>query len=102
MSTVEPKWMSAPTLPELQESTGTHKGRGWEVTVYDNNVNTYEEVMSVLMLATGCDSQEAYIEAWEIDHYGKCVVHQASKEECQKAAGIICTIGIRVEVGPSD
>ena len=93
---------SAIELPEkLADDLGT-RGEGWIVTVYDNDDNTVEDVMLVLMKATGCSSQEAYIETWEIDHYGLCVVHRACELECTKAAEIIATIGIRVEVSPDE
>ena len=46
----------------------------------------------------GCTEEEAYIETWEVDNLGKSVVHHGSHEECDRAAGIIRTIGIRVEV----
>lgn len=70
----------------------------FRVTVFDNSVNTYEEVIAILQLATGCSTDEAYIEAWEIDHFGQCVVHRASQGECADVAKIIGKIGIRVEV----
>lgn len=82
--------------PEI-ESTGTGRG-GWLVTVYNNDTNTYDEVIFILMVATGCDEEEAYIETWEIDHLGQSVVHVADEPECCRVAGIIATIGIRVEV----
>ncbi len=71
------------------------------VLVYNNEKNTYEEVMLILCLATGCDEDEAYIEAWEIDHFGKCAVHRASESDCKSIADIIATIGIQVEAAPS-
>ncbi len=87
------------TLPEL-EPIQTTDGKAWIVTVYNNDVNTYDEVIEVLMLATGCSQEEAAIEAWEIDHYGLCVVHRAGQTECETAAKIIAKIGIRVEASP--
>ena len=68
------------------------------VVVYNNETNTYDEVIMVLMAATGCSAEEAYIETWEIDHFGKCAVHYAPETECLCAAGIIARIGIKVEV----
>ena len=50
------------------------------------------------MQATACTLEEAEIETWEVDHLGKSVVHHGGQEECQRVAGIIRTIGIRVEV----
>lgn len=84
--------------PEFAPSEKEISSPGWIVTVYNNDYNTYEQVMTILMLATGCNAEEAYIEAWEIDHLGKSVVHNAQEEECRSAAEVIATIGIRVEV----
>lgn len=102
-----PAWANAPgpvltiEAPQREASTQDSRGDGWEVMVYNNDTNTYEEVIMVLMLATDCDVEEAYIEAWEIDHYGKCVVHLADESDCRSAAEIIATIGIQVEARPS-
>jgi hypothetical protein len=38
------------------------------------------------------------METWEIHNLGKSVVHHGSQQECERAAAIIRTIGIRVEV----
>lgn len=89
-------------LPERILEDKPALGEGWIVTVYNNDRNTYEEVMAVLMIATECTSEEAYIEAWEIDHFGQCVVHRASEAECKSAALVISTIGIKVEASPAD
>lgn len=86
--------------PDLQQVESTTRGETWIVTVFDNAVNTYEEVMTVLMLATGCTSDEAYIEAWEIDHFGFCVVHRSDESDCKGVADVVSVIGIKVEATP--
>lgn len=86
--------------PQKEQGTVAAPPDIWHVTVYDNDHNSYEEVITVLMIATGCDLEEAKIEAWEIDHLGQCVVHRAAEDECRSAADIIAQIGIRVEVEP--
>ena len=89
------------TLPDLEEKITdrtTGGGSGFLVIVYDNDKNTWHEVVTVLQKATGCTQEEAEIETWEVDTLGKSVVHHAGQEECERAAGIIRTIGIRVEV----
>lgn len=88
--------------PERQEQVLERQAPPWMVTVYNNDTNTYEEVIVVLVLGTGCTTEEAYIEAWEIDHFGQCVVHRADEGECRAAAEVIATIGIKVEVSPAD
>lgn len=86
--------------PDLIPSQKETTGGGWVVTVFNNETNDYLEVVAILMLATNCDAEEAYIETWEIDHYGQCPVHRGSQIECEKAAEIIATIGIHVETEP--
>jgi hypothetical protein len=92
--------LSAPGILErpLEEGYGPNTGGGFIVTVYNNDKNTYDEVMMILMVATQCNAEEAYMETWEIDHLGKSVVHRANEEECQNAADLISTIGIDVQV----
>ena len=88
-----------PTRPRWDEDYDTPTKRGGHlVIVYDNDVNTYDDVVEVLLKATDCSLEEAEIETWEVDHLGKSVVHHGGKEECNRVAGIIRTIGIRVEV----
>jgi ATP-dependent Clp protease adaptor protein ClpS len=91
---------SAPSildLPDFDLDERSSRG-GWLVRVFNNETNTYEEVITILMLATGCDVEEAYIETWEIDHLGQSVVHIADKTECEEVAKVIAKIGIRTEV----
>ncbi len=81
---------------EFDSSSGS--GDHWIVTVFDNPKNTWDQVMNILIEATGCTFDEAHIETWEIDRLGKSVVHHGDQEECEQAARIIARIGIRVEV----
>ena len=86
-------------LPDQDERIDERVGgSGHIVIVYDNDKNTWDEVVMVLQKATSCTQEEAEIETWEVDNLGKSVVHHGGKEECHRAAGIIRTIGIRVEV----
>lgn len=98
----EAMWRSAGTIEvPLHESASEQKaGDNWIVTVFNNDINTYAEVILILMIATQCTEEEAYIEAWEIDNFGKCVVHRSSEAECTRAADIIAQIGIAVEATP--
>ncbi len=86
--------------PDTVQVHAEQKDKGWIVTVYDNPDNTYMEVITILMLATKCDAEEAQIETWEIDNLGQSIVHSDTEENCLDAAKIIATIGIRVEATP--
>jgi ATP-dependent Clp protease adapter protein ClpS len=68
--------------------------------IFNNDTNTMEEVIEILMAATHCDEEEAYLETWEADRYGKAPVHFASFEECQAVCRTLSTIGLKTEVAP--
>jgi ATP-dependent Clp protease adaptor protein ClpS len=92
-----------PSIIEQIEQAGQDSPEPeWQVIVYDTDTNTYEEVMTVLVIATACTVEEAYVEAWEIDHFGSCIVHRATEAECRDAAEVIKTIEIPVEVRPAE
>jgi ATP-dependent Clp protease adapter protein ClpS len=92
------EYTRSPALPELdEEGPGTGYGN-WCVIVYNNEHNTFEEVTTILMRATHCPIEEAIRETEEIHFGGQSVVHHSSQEICEAVAGVIATIGIRVEV----
>jgi ATP-dependent Clp protease adapter protein ClpS len=75
----------------------TGSGR-WMVVIYNNETTSFEDVIAILMTATGCGSQEAYMETWEAHHYGKAPVHFSSQKECEVVAAMIASIGVRTQV----
>ena len=100
LPTVFSAMASLPSVIEQPEVAvpGQSHGDRWMVTVFNNEHNTYDEVIEILLLATNCSEHEAYIETWEIDHLGKSSVHFADEMECRDVASIIARIGIKVEV----
>ena len=70
--------------PETTDGA-TRRGR-WMTLIFNNERNSMDEVVDVLMRATGCDEDEAAIEAWEAHTYGKAPVHFAAREECGRVA----------------
>ncbi|MBM3494927.1 MAG: ATP-dependent Clp protease adaptor ClpS [Armatimonadetes bacterium] len=84
--------------PEIQTADPTIGTGEHIVVVYDNDHNTIDEVIDILMKATGCGVQEAAMETWEIHNLGKSIVHHGPASECERVASVIRTIGIRVEV----
>jgi ATP-dependent Clp protease adapter protein ClpS len=92
---------SLPTIiekPDLETQGPGNGSPGWIVTVYDNDHNTVEEVILILIKATACSLDEAKMETWEIHHLGKSVVHHGEADECGNVAAVIAQIGIRVEI----
>ena len=82
---------------QILETSG---GDRFKVVIFNNSHNSQDEVMVVLMVATKCDENEAYIEMWEAEQFGKASVHFAGEPECKAAAVIISSIGLKVEVSP--
>lgn len=82
--------------PEIgQRQVGSAR---WMVVIYNNDETSMDDVVMVLMAATGCDLQEAYMEMWEAHHYGKAPVHFASEPECHEVAKVIGTAGVKTTV----
>jgi ATP-dependent Clp protease adaptor protein ClpS len=82
--------------PEVIDSS-TATGR-WMVLIFDNESNTFEDVIMILMKATGCSAEEAYTETWEAHHFGKAPVHFSARSEAEIVAAMIGTIGVRTLV----
>lgn len=83
-------------LPDL--SATPVKSAGYKVTMFNNETNSFDEVITILMIATDCSVDEAEIEAWEAHTYGQAHVHFSSKENCDEVAQIISSIGVATEV----
>lgn len=93
--------MPVETLPRIEERAAQSELPGepdWLVIVFDNDYNTFDEVIRILQTATGCSLEEAQMETWEVHHLGKSIVHHATEAECRRVAAIIRTIRIKVEV----
>ena len=84
--------------PDLSDETIQDRLDEYIVIVFNNEVNTFDQVIGILQKATGCSLEEAEMETWEIHHTGRSVVHHGDQAECERAAGIIATIGIQVAV----
>lgn len=89
--------MADVVVEALPSSSNALTGR-WMVVIFNNDDNSFEEVISILVEATGCTIEEASIETWEADAYGKAPVHFSSKSECERVADIISSIGIKTQV----
>jgi hypothetical protein len=97
---LEIREMSQPTLLPQIDDPGPDIGGRWKVIIYNNDYTDRDQVCEILMRATLCELQEAEIEVWEAEAYGKAPVHFAGREECESAAWIISKIGVKTEVSP--
>lgn len=70
------------------------------VLIYDNDLNTYQEVIDICMLALGVGIKTALQIALAVDYNGEAEVAHAPKDEAERIAGVIRGIGIEVRVLP--
>ncbi len=73
---------------------------GFRVVIIDNNVNTYQEVIEICMIALGVDFDHAYKIALAVDHNGEADVFHGTRSESEEIASVIRTIGIEVQILP--
>jgi len=88
-----------PELEPMREPAPLHEGR-YKVVIFNNDHTEYDEVVRVLMAATGCDLEEAAIETWEAHTFGQADVHFALEHVCYEVAAVIAGIGVRTTVQP--
>jgi ATP-dependent Clp protease adapter protein ClpS len=84
--------------PSVEPADVSKDGGGWVCVIFNNDYNTMEEVVAVLMRATGCPYEEAYCEMWEAHHYGQAVCHYGNETECREVAAVVSAIGVRTDV----
>lgn len=73
-----------------------------KVVVHDNPVNTYDEVIAILMKAVpNCTVGMAIAWAIEVDSTGAAVVFVGDLDEASEVASVIRTIGIKVTCEPA-
>ena len=74
-----------------------------KVVVHNNDVNTFDEVIRILMKAvTGMTIDRAMALANEIHTTGAAVPYVGPKEHAEAVAAVIRTIGIKVTVEPDE
>lgn len=81
----------------VEERIGT--GR-YALVIYDNDHTARDLVVCLLMLHTACSFEEAEIETWEAEQYGKAAVHFGTQAECQEIGDHFSDAGIKITVEP--
>ena len=78
---------TTPVLEPIEvDSTGSNR---FALKVFNNETANWQQIISVLMLATKCTQDEAYAETWEIDKFGSALVHFGTKEVLEPMVPII-------------
>ncbi len=98
--TVEPKTPArAPQTDVLvEEETEESIDAPWRVILYNDEIHTFEEVISQLIKATGCATGKAEELAWKVHTNGKAAVYEGSFEECFRVQGVLREIQLVTEI----
>jgi len=70
----------------------------WRLILYDDDIHTFDEVISQLMKATGCGLAEAEEMTWKVHNDGKAIVHEGEFEECLKIDSVLKEIQLVTEI----
>ena len=91
--------MAEQIQPKILDADVGYRGR-YMAVIFNNDANSFAEVLATVMYATSCTIQEAYMETWEAHHYGSAPIYFGSQEVCCAVSAIISNIGVRTEVRP--
>ena len=69
----------------------------WVVILYNCDCHTFDDVIYILCIATGCTVDDAEALAQRVDRDGRAIVFDGTQEECERVAGIIASIKLQVE-----
>lgn len=70
----------------------------WRVILYNDEIHTFDEVISQLIKATGCSSEQARGYAFEAHLKGKAGVYEGSFEDCFRVQGVLREIQLVTEI----
>ena len=96
-----PESPSTVVIPETIEDTTTLTGDGLEaqVTVYNCNCHTYQQVIMLFCeVIPGMNPARAFELAWQIDHQGSAVVYAGGRKTAEEIAARLAGGGLKVTV----
>lgn len=79
---------------EVEDSVNTP----WRLILYDDDIHTFDEVISQLRKATGCSLSEAEEMTWKVHNEGKATVHEGEFEECLRIDSVLKEIQLVTEI----
>jgi ATP-dependent Clp protease adapter protein ClpS len=87
-----------PDLEELERYRGPGDTGGPSVVIlYNCDCHSFDDVIHQLQLATGCGQARAEQITEEAHRRGRAIAHTGEPADCERAAGILRSIGLQVE-----
>ncbi len=93
---------AAPAAPDVDvavaEDVDESLDSPWRVILYNDDIHTFDEVITQLVKATGCTTAHAEKKAWEVHTRGKAMVYEGTFEECFRVQGVLREIQLVTEI----
>ncbi len=83
---------------ELDVTSGTGIDEPARVILFNDNVHTFDEVITQIIKATGCPSSKAEAFAWEVHTQGKATVYSGEMPDCLRVSGILEEIALHTQI----
>jgi ATP-dependent Clp protease adapter protein ClpS len=80
------------------EEVAQTKGEGWAVILFNDDVHSFDEVISAIIKATGFDIEAAVAITMRAHNHGKAVVLITDKAEAERVASVLRTAKLTVEI----
>lgn len=83
---------------DVKEQEVDRSDSPWSVILYNDDVHTFDEVISQLIKATGCTMQRAKELTLQVHHKGKATVYEDQLEPCLKVQAVLQEIQLMTEI----
>ncbi|MFY8160948.1 MAG: ATP-dependent Clp protease adaptor ClpS [Candidatus Kapaibacteriota bacterium] len=69
-----------------------------KVILYNDDIHTFDEVATQIIIATKCSTEKADALTWEVHSKGKAIVYSGDMNECLRVSGILEEIGLNTQI----
>lgn len=83
---------------EIIEEETTDIGLTSRVLLFNDDWHTFDEVITQLMVATGCTFEKARDLAFEVHVKGKAIVFNGAMKECLKVSSVLEEIALHTQI----
>ena len=83
---------------ELSEAIDEAVAAPGRVILFNDEVHTFEEVITQIIKATGCDTAKAEALTWEVHHTGKAMVFEGAIVRCVQVSAVLEEIELMTQI----
>lgn len=84
--------------PEVTVAVDEDVDNPWRVILFNDSIHTFDEVITQLIKATGCSTDDAERIAWTVHTQGKALAFEGSFPECFRVQGVLREIQLVTEI----